>query len=1146
MPKKFEDVIEIPKFLYPAKRGRPSKQELLNRAPHPVYRAPPKSPSNSNNNLTQESRVDNSNTEMAKRNSKKKSSKKAIKVEIPNQELNLDSRVISSIVQPENTVQNQVNDNLVNVDHPYASNSQINDNEIINPEISSSSIPDNLINFSPTEDNPENPQKNNLLSTTEVIKSENITIENNEKNDEELNDSESLHSSWSGKSNLLSQLDVFNLYVVPHVNSDDISAIKDGIQSLQNWHKNETLRLTLKAGEENSTIDLKAELNKRGKQFKSWLDSLQYSLSNAEAQKIEKSLLKDLKSFVNFTENSSGIQSDTPIPITHSTPFEPLDSEFYKNLGIDFSTFLNQSTVEETSEPSVKPKIRPNILSSEIPTQPILQTFSTIPSTETRKTFANLTETKESQTDSLNNPYSNELIKDLEDQIECLQTSDKQLRAINLNMAAENVLLRNLSDTEIRDENKSLSNANKVLHQALDEKIEIISSQHSEMQRLIEDNDALKKSLNKATSVLQVAKDRLADAQTFNNTNNNLKTEIENLRQTLTKENSTLKKNIESLNNSLTKETSNNKILTDKLVKYNSKINDLIKKNEDLFKFNESLSPQEYRVLEEKLKETEGHLSHLQLEYKHLVDINKSLTIEIERGGAKSPIFTPKSRSFASTIDDQNVSDEETLPSKSNNVIKTTKVKTFSNDKHSNKVILSNSSNNNTSHPEENNSHIPPNNNTSNENQNQNLMIQILQKLTDNATAVPSPQQYNHSVICKLEPTEFDGTIAEAEDWLRDFNMRAANNNWSDQHKYRCAKAKMKGSAKEWCLLTFQDHNDPSLSLYTSEVEPSWQEFCEKFLAHFRPAGSEYVLEDQLKTLRKTDSETYTEFAIRFLTFARQANANMPEAKIIFLLKKALEKDPILNSVTHITSIEQIRAALRSVDDIHFSDRILRKNSTQRPEIESGNNNRSSENQILEPKNTQKNRRKWNVSAPELMKCFNCGKNGHRKSECKEPENQKLVEEWQKYVKATRAGDYSLPRPKTSAAITLRNTHKNSSNCELGTRDPNYFEYAESDLEDTPEPKPSSTILLSSSNTSELLSNQKSNLPIEIDVKVNGLNFEAMIDTGSALSCISEEAFQCLNPKPLTTGWPQEIKVISVNETSVTPEFITEPLKIPD
>ena len=114
MPKKFEDVIEIPKFLYPAKRGRPSKQELLNRAPHPVYRAPLI--------LPQESRVDDSNPEMAKRNSKKKSSKNAKKVQIPIQELNLDSRVISSTVQPEDIIQIQVNDNIVNVDHPYASN----------------------------------------------------------------------------------------------------------------------------------------------------------------------------------------------------------------------------------------------------------------------------------------------------------------------------------------------------------------------------------------------------------------------------------------------------------------------------------------------------------------------------------------------------------------------------------------------------------------------------------------------------------------------------------------------------------------------------------------------------------------------------------------------------------------------------------------------------------------------------------------------------------------------------------------------------------------------------------------------------------------------------------------------------------------
>ena len=44
--------------------------------------------------------------------------------------------------------------------------SQINDNEITIPEIRSSSIPDNLINFSPTEENTEDiPQETEVQNT---------------------------------------------------------------------------------------------------------------------------------------------------------------------------------------------------------------------------------------------------------------------------------------------------------------------------------------------------------------------------------------------------------------------------------------------------------------------------------------------------------------------------------------------------------------------------------------------------------------------------------------------------------------------------------------------------------------------------------------------------------------------------------------------------------------------------------------------------------------------------------------------------------------------------------------------------------------------------------------------------------------------
>ena len=75
MPKKFEDVIEIPKFLFPAKRGRPSKQELKNRKPHPVFRAQPIEPSIIINyqDSTLQSIVQNSDQEMAKNKSRSKS-----------------------------------------------------------------------------------------------------------------------------------------------------------------------------------------------------------------------------------------------------------------------------------------------------------------------------------------------------------------------------------------------------------------------------------------------------------------------------------------------------------------------------------------------------------------------------------------------------------------------------------------------------------------------------------------------------------------------------------------------------------------------------------------------------------------------------------------------------------------------------------------------------------------------------------------------------------------------------------------------------------------------------------------------------------------------------------------------------------------
>ena len=1023
----------------------------------------------------------------------------------------------------------------------------ININTFSIPEANSSEIPDNLINFSPTiDDNQHIPPQNDPLNNPQPIKSEpqeNDII--NTDNEVVENDSQSLFSSWSADSNQFSQNDVYSLYVVPHIGSNDTSAIKDGIQNLTNWYKSESTRLISEASQLDSEINFKLEFAKRTKLYDTWKDSLELSLVNAEAKKVEKRLLRDLNSFVDnqyITDsvphksplkrrNNSPIVSSSPpkmffethtntasetqtakIEVVNKTPQlrEIRDEELEETIGVGHTKFesafdnvfgdstsksstnrLNFSFSNNASESQsqtntinptgTKPKIfnfnsdmtRKTVrIPEETPVIPSIPKPSEKPvifdsnPAEKQYNLKKKLKTISSQTEE--HRFEDEM-KDQNDRIEYLEKTTKNLENINSALVTKNTLL--LTEIDKRDD--------------------LINTANSEIQTL----------KNKITNYDKAFENIEIRSKVFDDKYNSL----HNKHESLNKEFGKLQKEENTWNSTLTKERQNSQYFSKELGKANSKIEDLVKEithyREELTKLQsekESIGKPQSE-LQTKYEEAIRLLSHLQLEYKHLQDINNSLKIENEKTPMKSPSYSinndNRSQSGIQTDTTDQSSTEEP------NKISSSKPRKYSKkrNKSGGNSHKKSAENTNTGFPPNNPNFGPngifvtstplgpntqentlpkstniPQNNSVPLNPNiplnfnidpnafwnpfANAMINALGNLNNNNTSNP-PQNYDRPVVCKLEPKEFDGTVAEAAEWLRDFNMIAENNRWKDPQRYRCAKVKMTKNAKNWILTEFKNHNDPSFTAYTTEAEPTWEIFCDKFLAHFRPPGCEYVLEDQLKLLTRQVTETYTEYIMRFLTNARQANALMPDEKIVFLFKKSLQKDPIISSITSLRDLNLIKDALRNFDEIQSSDQIIKKPIEPNTRIEKSwnyNQNRTSEAQPPNPtqppnlKNTPKYRGKPNISAKEFIKCFNCGENGHRKTECKLPVNKKLVEEWQKYVKATKDGDYSLPRPKTSAANTLRNTSNNSKMCELGHNDPHYFEYAESDLEEDP------------------------------------------------------------------------------------------------
>ena len=529
----------------------------------------------------------------------------------------------------------------------------------------------------------------------------------------------------------------------------------------------------------------------------------------------------------------------------------------------------------------------------------------------------------------------------------------------------------------------------------------------------------------------------------------------------------------------------------------------------------------------EKLTEVTEMLTALQHEYRHLEDKFKAYRIEHARSNSASPIYSFDNNNEA--VDNAShilMENEEKMPHLSNSSIKSfanfTQPKTV--DIHELSASTAQTSNDKFLDAI-----------------NQLVLRLPLPKKGDTQTTALNPRP----ALCKLEPTDFEGEPSTAIEWLRDFNFKGDNNGWNDDQKVRCAIAKMKKKAKEWVLDAFPNNNDPTLAAFTSSPQPSWQEFCQKFTDHFRPAGSEYILEDQLKNLLKNKDETFTEYLIRFRNSAKRANALMPEKKVIYLFKQSLKNDSILNIIASPDTMATIEEALRKYDDITSIDRAVPRDNCTEVRRDALNNSPVLSDKSMNCSSYTPEHRPSKTTET----CFNCAKVGHTKKFCSKPYNPQKQKEFRTYVKALKSGDSSAKKP--SAATTLRKL-ENIPQIHVVPDTLDLFDITdpaedEPDILDEEEETvlPASTILPLSSNRTITKGSKRYNyvMPLKIRITVNSHPFAAMIDTGSVFLCISAKSFDSLSPRPATCKWPYE-RLTSINGNDATPKRLTTSLAV--
>ena len=396
----------------------------------------------------------------------------------------------------------------------------------------------------------------------------------------------------------------------------------------------------------------------------------------------------------------------------------------------------------------------------------------------------------------------------------------------------------------------------------------------------------------------------------------------------------------------------------------------------------------------------------------------------------------------------------------------------------------------------------------------------------------------NRNPSTKPRVPTFDGDFEGALNWFRKFQQLADYYQWTDEEKVKHARLNLVGSAENWYTVTFLPMTDIDQIPFVTEPQPTWTEFSQKFFQEYRPKSSRLSLRKKLINLTKNSSETYIAYSRRVVVLIRSIDPQMPEDEQVMYILEGLKRDPIYNNVRIIDNLDELDTYFIKFDKTTINVKPNPRNSSK-------NENASDlipEKEDLPFKTNQKIKN-------SDVECLNCKKMGHFVKACPYPLiDRKILKQRFEEKKAQRSGE-NWSKSKTD------NTHQNVNETELEITNEELQEADEIMLEvksinESP-PKTSNcgviTLHTSGVESENTARNQISkqiarafSLP-KIKVKINGICFKAMLDTGSSLSFISDGILHEINPEVI--AWPFT-SVKAVDQREVTPRYITKDLEI--
>ncbi|KAL4126739.1 hypothetical protein QTP88_010948 [Uroleucon formosanum] len=180
-------------------------------------------------------------------------------------------------------------------------------------------------------------------------------------------------------------------------------------------------------------------------------------------------------------------------------------------------------------------------------------------------------------------------------------------------------------------------------------------------------------------------------------------------------------------------------------------------------------------------------------------------------------------------------------------------------------------------------------------------------------------ETFNMSKPIFFKPEFYSGEPDECvNDFIENYNLISAANEWSDDKKIMYAPIYLKKSAKAF----YQNY-------IISNPTPSWSHFELELKEYFMSPGRARMLKAKLTNRKLKLNETVSQFPADFQLLANKVNPNMAESEKIDLISEALPPDfynpvALMNNNTlsdlqnnlHIINSEQISSCTENVDEV--------------------------------------------------------------------------------------------------------------------------------------------------------------------------------------------------------------------------------------